>query len=72
MAAKTTKIVLGILALLITFIIGVATGVMLMQVNPRQPNLTLLESLQKKSVGASVDVSKQPDQSLPISSTETK
>lgn len=47
--ANTTKIVTQTLAALAIFIFGIATGVMLMQANPRNPNLSWLKALNDKS-----------------------
>lgn len=46
---KATKIVLQVVAAILIFMMGIATGVMLMQSNPRDPNFTWIESLKNKS-----------------------
>ena len=46
--ATTGKIAMQISALVIVFIFGIATGVMLVQNNPRQPNLENLQTTVKK------------------------
>ncbi len=40
MAARATKIISGILGALFIFLVGIASGVMLTQVDPKNPNLS--------------------------------
>ncbi len=47
--SRPAKVTAQLLAAVFIFIVGMATGVMLMQVNPRDPNLAQLVSLAKKS-----------------------
>ena len=49
--ATTGKIAMQISALVVVFIFGIATGVMLVQNNPRQPNLENLQTTVKKHDG---------------------
>lgn len=49
MATTTARVAWQIFASLTLFIMGIATGVMLTQVDPRSPNFAWIETLQNKS-----------------------
>jgi len=68
---KATQYFITAIASLAIFIVGIATGVMLMQTNPRSPNLTYLESLHSKASVLNPHTTQQ-DKGCPNTQQETK